>query len=101
MTKQHRKKYSWDPYTSDVQKFSIYPQVNKYEHDNLKEGSIIEVIVTSSDPRGNGIALYKGKRVIMKGGSVGSKVRVKVTKVLGDTIYGEIAGTLTESGVEY
>ncbi len=84
-----------------MQKFSIYPQVNKYEHDNLREGSIIEVIVTRSDPRGNGIALYRGKKVIMKGGSVGSKVRVRVTKILGETIYGEIAGTLSESGVEY
>jgi len=97
---QRRRKHSWNPYTSEVQRFSIYPQIVTSE-DLVKEGDIITLSIREVDEKGRGIANYKGKTVIVYNASLGSTVKARVSKILGDVIYAEIVETLKESDVEY
>jgi len=97
---QRRRKHSWNPYTSEVQRFSIYPQITVSE-DAVKEGDVITLSVKEVDDRGRGIASYKGKKVVVYNASLGSTVKARVIRVAGDTVYAEIVETVKESDEEY
>ncbi len=102
MARHKKRKHSWNPYTSEIQRLSIYPRVNVPQDEfKLKTGAIIDVIVNDMDERGRGIANYRGYKIIVYNASVGSKVKVKITKITGNTAYAEIIKTISESSVEY
>ncbi len=98
---RQQKKHSWNPYTSDVQRFSIYPRIQAPQEDSLKPGRILTVEIGDVDKHGNGVVNYKGTRIIVYNASLGSKVRIRITRVNGDTAYGEILETLSEADERY
>lgn len=102
MARHRRRKHSWNPYTSEVQRLSIYPRVQvPKDDDKPKVGDVIEVTVSDMDNRGRGIANYKGYKIIVYDAGVGSRVKARITKVAGDSIYAEVVDTITESSIEY
>ena len=100
---RHRKrKHSWNPYTSEVQRFSIYPRVQTDTGENVvKTGEILTLSIKEVDEKGRGIASYRGKKVVVYNASLGSTVKARVVKVVGDTVYAEIMETLKETDTEY
>ncbi len=103
MARHRRRKHTWNPYTSEIKRLSIYPDMSGREREEkpLKPGDVIEVIVNNMDDRGRGMAGYRGMRVIVFNSSVGSKYRVRIVRVSGNTAYAEILETLSESAIEY
>jgi predicted RNA-binding protein with TRAM domain len=95
------RKHRWNPYTSEVQGFSVYPRIQVPREEGVKPGDTITVSIRDVDEKGRGIASYRGKTVIVYNASLGSRVKARVVKVTGDTIYAEITETLTDSDVEY
>ncbi len=100
---RHRKrKHSWNPYTSEVQRFSIYPRIRTDTGDNtVRAGETITVSIREVDEKGRGVASYRGKKVIVYNASLGSTVKARIVKVSGDTLFAEIIETLKESDTEY
>lgn len=98
---RQQKKHSWNPYTSDVQRFSIYPRIQVPEEEGLRPGKILTVEIGDVDRNGNGIVDYKGVKIIVHNASLGSKVKIRVTRVNGDIAYGEILETLSEADERY
>lgn len=90
------KKHEWSPYTSDVQRFSVYPRITAPQEEVLKPGMTIVININNIDEKGQGVASYRGKKIIVYNASLGSRVKVKLTKVQGDVAYGEIIQTLSE-----
>ncbi|RLG83478.1 MAG: deoxyribonuclease [Thermoprotei archaeon] len=102
MARHKKRKHSWNPYTSEIQRLSIYPRVQvPKEDDTPKTGEIIEVFISGMDDKGRGIGYFKGRKIIVRNASVGSKVRVRITHVGKDVMFGEIIKTVSESSVEY
>lgn len=96
MTK--RIKNQWTPYTSDIKRLSIYPQISTHEDPPLREGEVIVVSIYDIDEKGRGITKYKGFKVIVPNASSGSRVKVKIAKILSDdTAVGHIVSVLSES----
>lgn len=99
---RHRaRKHRWNPYTSEVQRFSVYPRIQVPREERIGIGEEITVTIRDVDEKGRGIASYRGKTVIVYNASLGSKVKAKIVKETGDTLYAEIVKTLTDSDVEY
>ncbi|MEM1627975.1 MAG: TRAM domain-containing protein [Desulfurococcaceae archaeon] len=100
MTKQG-KRYSWDPYTSDVARLSIYPSIKMPEEERLEPGRILVVEIKDVDSKGNGIVKYKDKRIVVYNASLGSKVKIKITRVNKDTAFAEIIDILSDADNRY
>ncbi|ACL11125.1 deoxyribonuclease/rho motif-related TRAM [Desulfurococcus amylolyticus 1221n] len=98
---RQQKKHSWNPYTSDVQRFSIYPRIQTPHEDSLRPGKILTVEIGDVDKHGNGIVDYKGAKIIVYNASLGSKVKIRITKVNDDVAYGEILEVLSEANEKY
>lgn len=96
-----QKKHNWNPYTSDVQRFSVYPRIQVPQEDSVKPGKIMTVEIGDVDKRGNGIVNYKGVKIIVFNASLGSKVKIRITRVNNDVAYGEILETLSETDERY
>ncbi len=101
MARHKARKHRWNPYTSEVQRFSVYPRIRVPREEGVRVGETITISIRDVDEKGRGIASYRGKTVIVYNASLGSKVKARVVKVVGDTIYAEITETLTDSDVEY
>ncbi len=102
LARHKKRKHSWNPYTSEIQRLSIYPRVRASGDEfRLKPGMEITVVINDMGDRGQGIASYRGYKVYIYNASVGSKVRVRITRVQGSRAYGEIVETLSESSIEY
>lgn len=102
MARHRKRKHSWNPYTSEIQRLSIYPRVKSgYEEFRLKPGMEVVVVINNVDDRGYGVAGYRGYRLHVYNASVGSKVRVRITRVQGSNAYGEIVETISESSIGY
>lgn len=101
MVRQRKRKHSWNPYTSEVQRFSVYPKISVGSEDSVKVGDTIVVSIDEVDERGRGYASYKGRRVIVYNASLGSTVRARVVKVSQESVLAETIETLSESSVEY
>jgi len=97
---RRRKQHSWNPYTSEIQRYSIYPQYNTDSFD-LKTGDVITVSINEVDEKGRGLVNYRGRKVIVYNASLGSTVKARVVKITQDTVYAEIIETLSESNVDY
>lgn len=96
------RKHSWNPYTSEVQRFSIYPKIQTpSEGNDLKVGQVITVSINDVDEKGRGITSYRGRQVIVYNASLGSRVKARIVKIAGDTIYAKILETLSEADTEY
>lgn len=95
------RKHRWNPYTSEVQRFSVYPRIQTPREEVVRVGETLTVSIKDVDEKGRGIASYRGKQVIVYNASLGSKVRVKAVKIVGDTIYAQIVETLSEADTEY
>lgn len=101
MTRQRRRKpHSWDPYTSEVQRFSIYPKLN-IDSSDLKIGDVITLSINEVDEKGRGLANYRGRRVVVYNASLGSVVKARIVKVTQDAVYAEIIETISETNVDY
>ncbi len=100
---RHRKrKHSWNPYTSEIRRLSIYPQVRAPRDEfRLRRGMELELYINNIDDRGNGIASYRNYKIIVYNATVGSRVKARIVKVVGDTAYAEVVSTISESSVEY
>ncbi len=95
------RKHKWNPYTSEIQRFSVYPRIQTPKEEGIRTGDIFTVSIRDVDEKGRGIANYRGKRVIVYNASLGSKVKVRALKIVGDTIYAQIIETLSETDTEY
>ncbi|MCD6300904.1 MAG: deoxyribonuclease, partial [Staphylothermus sp.] len=85
MARHKARKHKWNPYTSEVQRYSVYPRIQAPKEEGVKAGDIFTVSIRDVNEKGQGIANYRNKRVIVYNASLGSKVKVKAVKVLGDT----------------
>jgi len=101
VTRHKMRKHSWDPYTSEVQRFSIYPKIQTPSGDEIRVGDVLTLSINEVDEKGRGLANYRGRRVIVYNASLGSRVKARVVKIAGDDIYAQIVETLSESNVEY
>lgn len=91
------KKHQWSPYTSDIKRLSIYPEINTREERPLKEGDLIVVSIYDIDEKGRGIVYYKGFKVVIPNAMSGSKARVKIVRIREDVAIGHIVDILSES----
>ena len=99
---RHQKKHSWAPYTSDVQKFSVYPSIRRPEDDNpLRVGFITVLNIDGVDESGNGVAVFRGVKVIVRNASLGSRVKARIVRVGPDHAVAEVLEVVKESYVDY
>lgn len=98
---RNSKKHNWNPYTSDLQKLSVYPSIKVAESTNLKVGDVITIDIYDVDERGHGIVHYGGKKIIIPNAMAGSRARVKIVKVNKDDAVAHIIEVLSESTTEY
>lgn len=72
-------------YTRDFSKYSIYPTIKKpeeYQSKKLHVGQTLIVDVIDVDETGRGIATFTNYTIrINGGGTVGDKVKIKITSV--------------------
>lgn len=72
-------------YTRDFSKYSIYPSIKKpeeYQAKKLHIGQILIVDVKDVDNTGRGVATYSSYVIrINGGGTVGDKVKIKITSI--------------------
>lgn len=101
MARHKARKHKWNPYTSEVQRFSVYPRIQTPKEESVRVGETFTVSINDVDEKGRGIANYRGKRIIVYNASLGSRVKVKAVKVVGDTVYAQIVETLSEADTEY
>lgn len=94
---RHHKRYQWSPYTSDLRRLSIYPQINTQEERPLREGDSLVVNIYDIDDQGRGVVDYKGIKILVPNAMSGSKVKVKIVRVHGDVAVGQIVRILSES----
>ncbi len=95
------RKHRWNPYTSEVQRFSVYPRIQTPQEEGIKVGDEFVVTINDVDEKGRGITSYRGRQVIVYNASLGSKVKVRAVKIIGDIIYAQIVKTLSEADTEY
>ncbi|MEM0246546.1 MAG: deoxyribonuclease [Desulfurococcaceae archaeon] len=98
---RNSKKQGWNPYTSDLQRFSVYPSIKMVEGRGIRVGDIIVVNVYDVDERGRGVVHYKDLKVIIPNATSGSRVKVKIVRVQGEVAFAHIIGVLSESSTEY
>jgi len=95
------RKQGWNPYSSNIQRFSVYPSIRSPEESHLRVGDVIVVNIFDVDEKGNGIVQYGGLRITIPNAISGSRVKVKIVRIHGDTAIGHIIGVLSESSAEY
>lgn len=98
---RHHKKHEWSPYSSDIQRFSIYPRIQTRNDAELRVGSVVQLSISDIDEKGRGVATLNGKTIIVYNASLGAKVKAKIVKVLGDKAFAEVVETLKEVDVDY
>jgi predicted RNA-binding protein with TRAM domain len=101
VSRNNNKKHNWNPYTSSVQRFSIYPTIKASEDTSLRVGDVLTVDIYDIDDKGNGVVHRGDKRIIIPNATSGSKVKVKIIKIQGDIAIGHVVKVLSESNSEY
>lgn len=81
-------------YTRDFSKYSVYPSIRKpeeYRAKRLDVGQLLEVSIFDIDESGRGLARF-GDYVIKinGGGTVGDRVKIKITQVRDNVAMAEI-----------
>ncbi len=93
-------------YSVDVQKYSIYPRIQKPTEyttpaQQLRPGKTIEVDIIDVDEKNRGIAKYGNYQVLVLGqATVGDRVKVKIEQIRGNTIIASIL-SMKKSDIEY
>lgn len=95
------KKHSWNPYTSDIHRLSIYPSISVKDDATLKIGDNLTIYIDNVDDHGRGTANYRGFRLIVYNATVGSRVTVRVKEIRGRDVICETIKTHSEADVEY
>ncbi|AFH43367.1 TRAM domain-containing protein [Fervidicoccus fontis] len=82
-------------YTRDYSRWSVYPKIPKPEEyqaqEKLRPGSEITIEIRDIDEKGRGVGYYN--RTVIRvngGGTVGDKVRVKITERRDNEAYADI-----------
>ena len=90
------KKYS-NPYSIDVQRYSIYNSNRKQDRNRTPEvGDEFVITVQDMDKDAKGIGYRKGYKVIVPRAVPGEKVRVRVMRVDGNTLHASVIERLRE-----
>lgn len=97
----NKKQQGWNPYSSNIQRFSIYPSIRNPEERSLRIGDVITVNIYDIDEKGNGVVRYGDKKIIIPNATSGSRVKIKIIKIQGDIAVGHIISVLNESNSEY
>ncbi len=82
-------------YNTDYNRISIYPSYRRPEQrEKVEVGSVIEVRVSKTDENGDPLGSFKGYTVVILGDAMpGDVVRVEVTRVKGNTIWGKLVSS--------
>ena len=88
------KKYS-NPYSIDVQRYSIYNS-NRKQNRTPEVGDEFVITVQDMDKDAKGIGYRKGYKVIVPRAVPGEKVRVRVMRVDGNTLHASVIERLGE-----
>ena len=89
------KRYS-NPYSVDVQRYSIYNQGDRAKHREIQPGDEFVVTVKDMDGDGRGVSFKGRKKVIVPRAVTGEKVRVRVIKIHNDEVYATVIERLEE-----
>ncbi len=78
-------------YNTSYDRISIYPSYRKSEsRDRIDVGSVITVRVSMTDENGEPLGRYRGYKVVITGDYMpGDMVKVRITRVKGNTLWGE------------
>ncbi|MEM2021098.1 MAG: TRAM domain-containing protein [Zestosphaera sp.] len=87
------RKYS-DPYSVNVQRFSIYYDRSGGAGSNPQVGDEITVKIVEVDSEGRGIGHYNNSRVVVPRAVLGEKVRVVVKKIENGVLYASVVERL-------
>ncbi|MEM4675538.1 MAG: TRAM domain-containing protein, partial [Nitrososphaerota archaeon] len=98
---RYNKKNKWNPYTSNIQRFSIYPPIKTQERPIIKVGDTLTVEVYDINEKGQGVVYYKDKKIIIPNATSGSRVKVKVFKVQEDVVIAHVVDVVSESNTGY
>jgi predicted RNA-binding protein with TRAM domain len=99
MVRRRGKRIRRDVYSSNIQKYSVYPRPaggrggsrGTPNTSQLQPGDKISLRIISVDEEGRGVGIYRGVKVIVEGAEPGVQVSVVIRKVEGDTAYAELA----------
>lgn len=83
------RKYS-DPYSVNVQRFSIYYDKNARSKSDLQVGDELVVKIVEVDGEGRGIGYHNNFKVVVPRAVLGEKVKVMVKKVENDVLHASV-----------
>lgn len=98
---RNNKKNNWSPYTSNLQKFSIYPSIRPREDAVLRVGDVLTVDIYDVDERGNGVVYRGNKKIVIPNAISGSRVKIKIIKIQGDVAMAHVIDLLSETNADY
>jgi len=93
MTRYRR--YS-NPYSVDVQRFSIYHREERGPRRSLQVGDEVNVMINEMDELGRGVVHYRGIRIVVPKAVPGEKVRIRITRIDGNVAQATVIKRLAE-----
>ncbi len=90
------KRYS-NPYSIDIQRYSIYGNKQQSNRDKKPQiGDEFVITIKDMDADARGVSFRKGYKIIVPRAVTGEKVRVRVTKINGNVIHASVIERLEE-----
>ncbi len=89
------KRYS-NPYSIDVQRYSIYNRGGGKKHREIQPGDEFVITVKDMDIDGRGVSFKGMRKVIIPRAVTGEKVKVRVVRVSGNEVYASVIERLEE-----
>jgi predicted RNA-binding protein with TRAM domain len=94
MTRYRR--YS-NPYSVDVQRFSIYHREERGSGKRvLQVGDEVNVTISEMDELGRGVVHYRGIRIAVPKAVPGERVRIRITRVEGNAAQATVIKRIAE-----
>ncbi len=93
MTRYRR--YS-NPYSVDVQRFSIYHREKQGSKRAIQVGDEVNVTINEMDELGRGVVYYHGTKIAVPKAVPGEKVRIRITRINGDTAQATVIKRIAE-----
>ncbi len=93
MTRYRR--YS-NPYSVDVQRFSIYHREERGVRRSLQVGDEVNVVINEMDELGRGVVHYRGVRIVVPKAVPGEKVRIRITRINGNVAQATVIKRIAE-----
>ncbi len=94
MTRYRR--YS-NPYSVDVQRFSIYHREEQGSRKRaLQIGDELNVMINEMDELGRGVVHYRGIRIAVPKAVPGERVRIRITRIDGNTAQATVIKRIAE-----